>query len=75
MAIWPPPQRRSRARPFVSVVTSGRKVAVPRRRPEARGIDPARITALRAPAGIAIGAIIPVGIALSVVAEIVARLA
>ena len=56
---------------YVAFVGSHRKAAALRRSLAAKGIDPARLDALRSPAGLDIGAVTPEEIALSILAEIV----
>lgn len=55
----------------VALVGSHRKAAALRESLAAKGVDPARLAALRAPAGLNIGAVTPEEIALSILAEIV----
>jgi len=57
---------------FVAMIASARKAGVLREGLAARGLPEARIAALRAPAGLSIGAVDPAEIALSVLAEFVA---
>jgi xanthine dehydrogenase accessory factor len=56
---------------YVAFVGSRRKADVLKAKLRQRGIDPARIAALRSPAGLDLGAITPEEIALSILAEIV----
>ena len=64
----PPSCRRAR---YVAFVSSRRKAASLKASLANDGVPPDRLAALRAPAGLAIGAITPEEIALSVLAEIV----
>ena len=57
---------------YVAFVGSRRKAAALKQVLSARGIDPARLAKLKAPAGLDLGAITPEEIALSILAEIVA---
>jgi xanthine dehydrogenase accessory factor len=57
--------------PFVAFIGSRRKSESLKEQLLARGVDPARVAALRAPAGLDIGSQSPEEIALSVLAEIV----
>jgi xanthine dehydrogenase accessory factor len=57
--------------PFVAFIGSRRKSERLKEQLLARGLDPARVAALRAPAGLDIGSLTPEEIALSVLAEIV----
>ncbi len=57
---------------YVAFVGSRRKVAVLRAALSGRGVDPARLDRLHAPAGLAIDAVTPEEIALSILAEITA---
>jgi xanthine dehydrogenase accessory factor len=56
---------------YVGFVGSRRKVATLRAKVLARGADPARVAAVKGPAGLDLGAITPEEIALSILAEIV----
>ena len=57
---------------YVAFVGSRRKAETLKAKLLARGVDPARIADLKAPAGLDLGAITPEEIALSILAEIVA---
>jgi xanthine dehydrogenase accessory factor len=57
---------------YVAFVGSRRKAETLKAKLRDRGVDPARIAALKAPAGLDLGAITPEEIALSILAEIVA---
>jgi xanthine dehydrogenase accessory factor len=57
--------------PYVAFIGSRKKAADMKRQLEARGVDAERLAALRAPAGLDIGAVTPEEIALSVLTEIV----
>ncbi|MFQ5775104.1 MAG: XdhC family protein [Kiloniellaceae bacterium] len=57
--------------PYVAFIGSRRKAAKLKDELVARGADPARVAALRSPAGLDLGAVTPEEIALSVLAEIV----
>jgi len=56
---------------YVAFVGSRRKAETLKTRLRERGVDPARIAALKSPAGLDLGAITPEEIALSILAEIV----
>jgi xanthine dehydrogenase accessory factor len=56
---------------YVAFVGSRRKAETLKTKLRERGVDPARIAALRSPAGLDLGAITPEEIALSILAEIV----
>lgn len=56
---------------YVAFVGSRRKAETLKTKLRERGVDPARIAALKSPAGLDLGAITPEEIALSIVAEIV----
>jgi len=58
---------------YVAFVGSRKKAAALKEALAARGVDPARLAKLKAPAGLDLGAITPEEIALSILAEIVAR--
>jgi xanthine dehydrogenase accessory factor len=57
---------------FVAFVGSRRKAAALKSLLAARGVDPARLARLKAPAGLDLGAITPEEIAVSILAEIIA---
>jgi xanthine dehydrogenase accessory factor len=57
--------------PYVAFIGSRKKAADMKRQLKARGVDAERLAALRAPAGLDIGAVTPEEIALSVLTEIV----
>jgi xanthine dehydrogenase accessory factor len=57
--------------PYVAFIGSRKKAAALKEQLAARGVEPERLAALRAPAGLDIGALTPDEIALSVLAEIV----
>jgi xanthine dehydrogenase accessory factor len=57
--------------PYVAFVGSCKKGAVLRKAMAAAGVDPARIAALKSPAGLHLGSVTPEEIALSILAEIV----
>ncbi len=57
---------------FVAFVGSRRKAAALKGSLAARGVDPARLARLKAPAGLDLGAITPEEIAVSILAEIIA---
>ena len=56
---------------YVAFVGSGKKAATLRAKLRDKGVDPARLERLKAPAGLDLGAITPEEIALSILAEIV----
>ena len=56
---------------YVAFVGSRRKIGILRERLRGNGIDPARLEAIRAPAGLDIGAVTPEEIALSILADVV----
>jgi xanthine dehydrogenase accessory factor len=58
---------------YVCFVGSRRKAQSLKTALESRGVDPARLARLKAPAGLDLGAITPEEIALSILAEIVAH--
>ncbi len=57
---------------YVAFVGSRKKAAALKAKLSARGVDPARLARLKAPAGLDLGGITPEEIALSIVAEIIA---